>query len=100
MELQEIIYFKYLPTNATIKAQQLTNNQEHLNAALKKKRPHLVNQKGVWFHQDNDRAYIHTAKITSEKIEELVRKNVSSALFIHSCSVRLPFVLQFTESFE
>lgn len=90
MELQEIIYFKYLPTNATIKAQQLTNNQEHLNAALKKKRPHLVNQKGVWFHQDNDRA---------EKIEELVRKNVSSALFIHSCSVRLPFVLQFTESF-
>ncbi|XP_013786728.1 histone-lysine N-methyltransferase SETMAR-like [Limulus polyphemus] len=64
-----IIHFELLPTNATINAQVYCQQLERLNAALKKKRPVLVNGRGVVFHQDNARP--HTAKITSQKIEEL-----------------------------
>lgn len=64
-----VIHFELLPPNATINAQVYCQQLERLNQALKKKRPALVNRKGVMFHQDNARP--HTAKITSQKIEEL-----------------------------
>lgn len=68
-DCQGIIHFEFLPPNATINAQIYCQQLERLNQALRKKRPALVNRKRVMFHQDNARP--HTARITSQKIEEL-----------------------------
>ena len=68
-DCQGIIHFELLPPNAIINAQLYWQQLEHLNQALRKKRPALVNQKGVMFHQDY--TWHHTARITSQKIEEL-----------------------------
>jgi histone-lysine N-methyltransferase SETMAR len=42
---------------------------DRVNKCLKEKCPHLVNRKGVVFHQDN--AHSHVSKITQQKIKEL-----------------------------
>jgi histone-lysine N-methyltransferase SETMAR len=42
---------------------------DRVNEFLKEKRPHLVNIKGVVFHQDNARP--HVSKMTQQKIKEL-----------------------------
>lgn len=64
-----IIYFEIQPRNVTINSniycQQLTN----LNEALQKKRPDLVNRKGIVFHHDNARP--HTSLVTQKKLLEL-----------------------------
>ena len=50
---------------------------DHVQQNLIIKRPHLVNRKGVIFHQDNARP--HTAFLTKEKIE----KELNWELLIH-----------------
>jgi histone-lysine N-methyltransferase SETMAR len=42
---------------------------DRVNERLKEKRPHLVNRKGVVFHQDNARP--HVSKMKQKKIKEL-----------------------------
>jgi histone-lysine N-methyltransferase SETMAR len=42
---------------------------DQVNECLKEKRPHLVNRKGVVFHQDNARP--HVSEMTQQKIREL-----------------------------
>jgi histone-lysine N-methyltransferase SETMAR len=42
---------------------------DRVNECLKEKRPHLVNRKGVVFHQDNARP--HVSEMTQQKIKEL-----------------------------
>jgi histone-lysine N-methyltransferase SETMAR len=41
---------------------------DRVNECLKEKRPHLVNRKGVVFHQDNARP--HASEMTQQKIKE------------------------------
>jgi hypothetical protein len=49
--------------NSLVYCQQL----DRVNECLKEKRPHLVNIKGVVFHQDNARP--HVSKMTQQKIK-------------------------------
>jgi histone-lysine N-methyltransferase SETMAR len=42
---------------------------DRVNECLKEKRPHLVNRKGVVFHQDSARP--HASEMTQQKIKEL-----------------------------
>ena len=48
-----VVFFKLLPRNQTINSDVYCYQLNKLNAAVKKKRPELVNRKGVIFHDDN-----------------------------------------------
>ena len=67
-----IVYYEILEPGQTVGSvlycQQLTRLQE----AIKKKRPELVNRKGVVFHHDKARP--HTSLMTRQKLTELVGK--------------------------
>ena len=63
---QGIIHFELLPPNATINAQLYC--QQAFEPSFEEKRLALVNRKGVMFHGN---ARPHTARITSQKVEEL-----------------------------
>ena len=64
-----IVYYEILEPGQTVDSvlycQQLTRLQE----AIQKKRPELVNRKGVVFHHGNARP--HTSLITHQKLTEL-----------------------------
>ena len=64
-----IVYYEILEPGQTVDSvlycQQLTRLQE----AIQKKRPELVNRKGVVFHHDNARP--HTSLMTRQKLTEL-----------------------------
>jgi histone-lysine N-methyltransferase SETMAR len=55
--------------NKTINSEVYSQQLDLVNECLKEKRPHLVNRKGVVFHQDNARP--HVSKMTQQKIKEL-----------------------------
>ena len=48
-----LIFFEFLPRNQTINSDVYCRQLNKLNAAIKEKRPELVNCKGVIFHHDN-----------------------------------------------
>jgi histone-lysine N-methyltransferase SETMAR len=56
----------YKTINSEVYCQQLDRVYE----CLKEKRPHLVNRKGVVFHQDNN-ARPDVSEMTQQKIKEL-----------------------------
>lgn len=64
-----ILYFELLPNNLTINAEVYASQLQHLQDSLVKKRPALVNRKGVILLHDNARP--HVAKMIKEKIQEL-----------------------------
>lgn len=64
-----VIYFELLPKNETINSNIYCQQLINLNEALQKKRPELVNRKGVVFHHDNARP--HTSLVTQKKLLEL-----------------------------
>jgi hypothetical protein len=62
-------YYELLGPNKTINSEVYSQQLDLVNECLKEKRPHLVNRKGVIFHQDNARP--HVSKMTHQKIKEL-----------------------------
>jgi histone-lysine N-methyltransferase SETMAR len=58
-----------LRPNKTINSEDYCQQLDRVNEFLKEKRPHLVNTKGVVFHQENARP--HVSKMTQQKITEL-----------------------------
>jgi len=64
-----IVYFELLPRNQTINSDVYCRQLDKLNAAVKEKRPELVNRKGVVFHHDNARP--HTSLVTRQKLLDL-----------------------------
>jgi len=64
-----IVYFELLPRNQTINSDVYCRQLDKLNAAVKEKRPELVNRKGVVFHHDNARPY--TSLVTRQKLLDL-----------------------------
>ena len=67
--LLTIIHFELLPLNATINVQIYCQQLERLNPALRKEKTCSSEMKRAMFHQDNARP--QTARIMSQKIEEL-----------------------------
>jgi hypothetical protein len=61
--------YELLRPNKTINSEVYCQQLDRVNERLKEKRPHLVNRKGVVFHQDNAR--LHVSEITQQKIKEL-----------------------------
>jgi hypothetical protein len=61
--------YELLRPNKTINCEVYCQQLGRVNECLKEKRPHLVNRKGVVFHQDNARP--HVSKMTQQKIKEL-----------------------------
>ena len=68
-DLKGIVYYEILEPGQAVDSilhyQQLTR----LQAAIQKKRPELVNKKGVVFHHENARP--HTFLMTRQKLTEL-----------------------------
>ena len=64
-----VVYYELLPTGQTINSELYCQQLERLSAALKEKRPELVNRKSVAFHHDNARP--HASLTTREKLRDL-----------------------------
>ena len=50
---RDVVFFELLPRNQTINSDVYCRQLNKLNAAVKEKRPELVNRKCVIFHHDN-----------------------------------------------
>lgn len=68
-DIQGVIFYDFLPSGKTIDADKYCEYLDRVQENLVKKRPALINRKGIIFHQDN--AKPHTAKVTRAKIIEL-----------------------------
>ena len=64
-----IVFFELLPNNQTINTGVYCRQLDKLDAAIKQKRPELVNRKGVVFYHDNERP--HTSLVTRQKFLQL-----------------------------
>ena len=64
-----MVFFELLPRNQTINSDVYCCKLNKLNAAVKKKRPELVNRKGVIFY--HDKATPHTSLATHQKLLRL-----------------------------
>ena len=64
-----MVFFELLPRNHTINSNVYCRQLNKLNAAVKDKRPELVNHKGVIFHHDN--ATPQTSLATRQKLLRL-----------------------------
>ena len=64
-----VVHHEYLKSGETLTAEVYCEQLDRLYDQLKKKRPHLVNRKGVLLQQDN--AKPHNAVITQAKLWEL-----------------------------
>ncbi|XP_018366071.1 PREDICTED: histone-lysine N-methyltransferase SETMAR-like [Trachymyrmex cornetzi] len=53
-----VVYYELLPHNQTLNSDKYCSQLDQLKAAIDEKRPELVNQKGVVFHQHNVRSHI------------------------------------------
>lgn len=67
-DIHGIIYYEMLNMGQTVTAEIYCQQLDRLRQALNKKRPALLNRKGIILHGDNARP--HVAKITHEKITE------------------------------
>jgi histone-lysine N-methyltransferase SETMAR len=61
--------YELLRPNKSINSEVYCQQLDRVNECLKEKRPHLINRKGVVFHQDNARP--HVSKTTQQKLKEL-----------------------------
>lgn len=68
-DCQGVIYFELLSVGQTIDSKKYCQQLTKLDAAIKEKRPSLVNRKGVIFHHDNARP--HISKMTLDKLKQL-----------------------------
>jgi len=66
---KEIAHYELLPPGQTIDSNLYCQQLERLRQAIEKKRPELINRKGVVFHHDNARP--HTSLVTRQKLKEL-----------------------------
>ena len=64
-----VVFFELLPRNQTINSDAYCRQLNKLNAAVKEKRPELVNRKGVIFQHDNATPY--TSLATRQKLLRL-----------------------------
>ena len=68
-EWKGVVFFELFPRNQTINLDVYCRQLNKLNAAVKERRPELVNRKGVIFHHDNTTP--HTSLATRQKLLRL-----------------------------
>ena len=68
-DYKSVVFFELLPRNQTIDSVVYCRQLDDLNTSLTKKRPELVNRKGIIFHHDNARP--HTSLVTRQKLLQL-----------------------------
>ena len=66
---KDVVFFELLSRNQTINSDVFSRQLNKLNAAVKEKRPELVNRKGVIFHHHN--VIPHTSLATHQKLLRL-----------------------------
>jgi len=66
---KEIVHYELLSSNQTINSELYYEQLQRLQQAIKRKRPELINRRGVVFHHDNAR--LHTSLMTRQKLREL-----------------------------
>ncbi len=64
-----VVYYEVLQPGQTIDSNLYCQQLTRLQQAIQKKRPELINRKGVVFHHDNARP--HTSLMTRQKLKEL-----------------------------
>ena len=64
-----MVFFELLPRNHPNNSDVYCRQVNELNAAVKEKRPELVNRKGFIFHHDN--ATPHTSSVTRQELFRL-----------------------------
>ena len=64
-----IVHYELLSSNQTINSEPYCEQLQRLQQAIERKRPKLINRRGVVFHHDNARP--HTSLITRQKLREL-----------------------------
>jgi histone-lysine N-methyltransferase SETMAR len=67
--MEGIYLYDLLRPNKTINSAVYCQQLDRVNECLKEKRPHLVNRKGIVFHQNNARP--HVSKMMQQKLKEL-----------------------------
>ena len=68
-EWKEIVYYEILEPCKTVDSLLYCKQLTRLQEAIQKKRPELVNRKGVVFH--HDKARLHTSLMTRQELTEL-----------------------------
>ena len=71
-----IVHYELLSSNQTINSELYCEQLQRLQQAIERKRPELINRRGVVFHHDNARP--HTSLITRQKLRELGSFNAST----------------------
>ena len=74
-----VLYYELLLENQTINVKKYCSQLDQLKAALKEKRPELVNRKRIIFHQDNARP--HVSLMTRQKLLRLGREVLIHPLY-------------------
>ena len=85
---KRILSYVLLPSNKTVNSDVYCEPIEKFKQEIEKKRPELVNWRGVVFHYDNARP--HTSLKTQEKLRARLRCFTASIMFLRSYSFRLP----------
>ena len=67
-----IVHYELLSSNQTINSELYCEQLQRLQQAIKRKRPELINRRGVVFHHDNARP--HTSLMTRQKLRGLAGK--------------------------
>jgi len=64
-----IVHYELLSSNPTINSELYCEQLQRLKQAIERKRPELINRRGVVFHHDNARP--HISLMTRQKLREL-----------------------------
>lgn len=67
-DLKGLIHYELLPADQTVNQDLYFQQLTRLKAAVEQKRPWMVNEQGVLYHQDH--AKIHTSDMTCQKIRD------------------------------
>ena len=87
---KEIVHYELLSSNQTINSELYCEQLQRLQQAIERKRPELINRRGVVFHHDNARP--HTSLMTWQKLRELGWEVLMHPPYSPDIALKLAFV--------
>ena len=85
-----IVHYELLSSNQTINSELYCEQLQRLQQAIERKRPELINRRGVVFHHDNARP--HTSLMTRQKLRELGWEVLMHPPYSPDIALKLAFV--------